>query len=106
MGDQKKGNRRGEGGQEEEEAKCPFGFKGPNPHGSLPASRPQDRATTIAKEEELAVTSAPPQQTSVAHLEQERTTADCGERCPWPFIFFHDPLTGLKDWQSWFVIGL
>merc|ERR1719356_1941685 len=27
-------------------------------------------------------------------------------RCPWPFVFFHDPATGMKDWQSWLVMGL
>ncbi len=28
------------------------------------------------------------------------------ERCPWPFVFFHDPKTGMKDWQTWCVMGL
>lgn len=28
------------------------------------------------------------------------------ERCPWPFVFFHDPKTGMKDWQTWCVVGL
>eukprot|EP00551_Chaetoceros_affinis_P010466 CAMPEP_0203665378 /NCGR_PEP_ID=MMETSP0090-20130426/2593_1 /ASSEMBLY_ACC=CAM_ASM_001088 /TAXON_ID=426623 /ORGANISM="Chaetoceros affinis, Strain CCMP159" /LENGTH=826 /DNA_ID=CAMNT_0050528899 /DNA_START=169 /DNA_END=2646 /DNA_ORIENTATION=- len=27
-------------------------------------------------------------------------------RCPWPFVFFHDPKTGMQDWQTWLVIGL
>ena len=27
-------------------------------------------------------------------------------RCPWPFVFFHDPKTGMKDWQTWCVMGL
>ena len=27
-------------------------------------------------------------------------------RCPWPFIFAHDPMTGLKDVQTWIVVGL
>jgi heme oxygenase len=22
-------------------------------------------------------------------------------RCPWPFVFFHDPLQGCRDWQTW-----
>jgi hypothetical protein len=23
------------------------------------------------------------------------------DRCPWPFIFFHDPVQGLKDSLTW-----
>ena len=26
--------------------------------------------------------------------------------CPWPFILLHDPVTGMKKWQTWLVIGL
>lgn len=26
------------------------------------------------------------------------------DRCPWPFIFFHDPRQGLKDSQTWTTI--
>jgi len=26
--------------------------------------------------------------------------------CPWPFILLHDPTTGMKQWQTWVVIGL
>lgn len=29
-----------------------------------------------------------------------------GGRCPWPFVFFHDPIMGLQDWQTWIVVGL
>ena len=29
-----------------------------------------------------------------------------GGRCPWPFVFFHDPVMGMRDWQAWFVVGL
>ena len=29
-----------------------------------------------------------------------------GSRCPWPFIFAHDPWQGLKDWQTWLVVAL
>jgi heme oxygenase len=28
------------------------------------------------------------------------------KRCPWPFILAHDPVDGLKDWQTWAVLGL
>jgi hypothetical protein len=27
-------------------------------------------------------------------------------RCPWPFIFAHDPVAGLRDWQTWACTGL
>lgn len=26
--------------------------------------------------------------------------------CPWPFVFFHDPATGMRCWQTWLVLGL
>jgi len=28
------------------------------------------------------------------------------KRCPWPFIFAHDPITGLKEYQTWVFIAL
>ncbi|GAX26814.1 heme oxygenase 1 [Fistulifera solaris] len=28
------------------------------------------------------------------------------KRCPWPFVFAHDPAQGMKDWQTWMVLGL
>lgn len=61
--------------QKEADTKCPFGFKdGPNPHSSnAPAAGAQGKE--IRKE-------------------------DPASRCPWPFVFFHDPLTGMKDWQT------
>lgn len=27
-------------------------------------------------------------------------------KCPWPFIFCHDPKTGMRQWQTWLTIGL
>jgi heme oxygenase (biliverdin-producing, ferredoxin) len=27
-------------------------------------------------------------------------------RCPWPFVFFHDPIQGFRDYQTWIVFGL
>jgi len=72
-----------------EEEKCPFGFKsGPNPHKNIKA-----------KEETPSSTPSPS-----SSLKQEH--AEKGGRCPWPFVFFHDPVMGMKDWQTWFVIGL
>ena len=72
-----------------EEEKCPFGFKsGPNPHKNIKAK------------EDAPSTPSP----SPSSLKQEH--AEKGGRCPWPFVFFHDPVMGMKDWQTWFVIGL
>jgi heme oxygenase len=34
-----------------------------------------------------------------------KTAAD-KKRCPWPFILMHDPVDGLRDWQTWAVVGL
>ena len=62
-------------------AQCPFGFTGPNPHGPSKAENAQKKPSKDA-----------------AH--------DDGARCPWPFIFFHDPGQGMKDWQTWAVIGM
>ena len=65
--------------QQAEEAKCPFGFKeGPNPHN---------------KPAEVKVVEA------IKVKEQS-------SRCPWPFVFFHDPYQGMKDWQTWFIVGI
>jgi len=72
-----------------EEEKCPFGFKsGPNPHKNTKSKAKKD-------------TLIPSPSSS---LKQEH--AEKGGRCPWPFVFFHDPVMGMKDWQTWFVIGL
>jgi len=61
---------------------CPFGFTGPNPHG--PAKS----------------VSAP------AKKEVDSKKHDDSARCPWPFIFFHDPGQGFRDWQTWALVGL
>ena len=28
------------------------------------------------------------------------------KRCPWPFVFAHDPVQGMRDWQTWAALGL
>lgn len=28
------------------------------------------------------------------------------KRCPWPFVFAHDPMQGMRDYQTWIVIAL
>ncbi len=81
-----------------EEAKCPFGFgSGPNPH--------QRRSVVATKEAAKEIM----HQSSANTLSTSRpSSSQAGEegRCPWPFVFFHDPMTGARDWQTWFVIGL
>ena len=46
------------------------------------------------EEEELLASTgdAPPKQSGIM------------DRCPWPFIFFHDPKQGLKDAPTWVVV--
>ena len=38
--------------------------------------------------------------------QQGQVVAKQGGRCPWPFIFAHDPWQGVKDWQTWLVVAL
>ena len=64
----------------ETDAQCPFGFMGgPNPHSAQSFGK---KTSPRGKESETVA------------------------RCPWPFIVFHDPATFIRDWQTWFVIGL
>lgn len=73
---------------DQEEAKCPFGFKeGPNPHNNTPG--PSNNKTP-----------------EVNVMKASRAKVEPTSRCPWPFIFFHDPHQGMKDWQTWFIIGI
>lgn len=74
----------------EPEAKCPFGFTGPNPHELMGSNSSSAKNQVKA---EVGTKLAVKKETSEG-------------RCPWPFVFFHDVNTGMKDWQTWFVIGL
>jgi heme oxygenase (biliverdin-producing, ferredoxin) len=38
--------------------------------------------------------------------EQLQQPTEKGARCPWPFVFAHDPWQGMKDWQTWLLLGL
>lgn len=29
-----------------------------------------------------------------------------GIKCPWPFVMFHDPIVGLRDWPTWASLSL
>ena len=80
----------------QEEAKCPFAaLGGPNPHG-----------TKHSTETNKATTTAPISKTPVVKKTSKETTHEEGARCPWPFVFFHDPKQGMQDYQTWVVIGL
>ena len=39
-------------------------------------------------------------------VNKQKQTAGKTGRCPWPFVFFHDPLQGMQDYQTWIVVGL
>jgi len=65
------------------EAKCPFGFVGPDPHETYHHEH-------IPK----------------ADHEIVETIKKATGRCPWPFVFFHDPIMGMQDYQTWIVIAL
>ena len=54
---------------------------------------------TMAREAKQEMKSCPRQKTNLL----EKTE---GKRCPWPFVFMHDPAQGMKDYQTWIVIGL
>lgn len=70
----------------EEVEKCPFGFSGgPSPHEkSSPVQRDDD----------------------AGDYQFKATEHEGAKRCPWPFIFSHDPAMGMRDWQTWLVIGI
>ena len=97
----------GEGGDGSEaaaakEAECPFGFVGgSNPHGpSTTSGKTGERAARAAGER------APPSSSIPASSGAEATTEHAGGRCPWPFVFLHDPATGSRGWRTWFAVGL
>ncbi len=82
-----------------EEAKCPFGFVGgPNPHAS-----PAEKAEASSIKTSATSGSGSSKQKLMT---DKRNHSSSGARCPWPFVFFHDPIMGMRDWQTWFVIGL
>ena len=89
--DQKQG-RRGSASVPAGSSQCPFAYLGgPNPHASAEAPTEKVAATPVS--------------TTEATKELSRSHEKSG-RCPWPFVFFHDPTQGLKDWQTWVVVGL
>lgn len=111
--------------EEEEEdagddaAKCPFAMLGgPNPHkttqknSSVPNPISTGNAINSVEMEKKyadAIMSRSLQGLqSIDAVKATTTSTSHGskERCPWPFVFFHDPKTGMQDYQTWIVIGL
>ena len=87
-------------------AKCPFAMLGgPNPHKTpQKETKPKDvkeekRSNTVPT---IETVNAKP---SVKEVEAPSSNG-AKERCPWPFVFIHDPQTGMKDYQTWIVLGL
>jgi len=88
-----------EGDGHDDITKCPFAMLGgPNPHGnseqnsnSATPSNNGNKSRSIEK--------------NVTTTSDDDDDEENG-RCPWPFIFFHDPKTGMQDYQTWIMIGL
>ncbi|KAL3811774.1 hypothetical protein ACHAXA_004206 [Cyclostephanos tholiformis] len=98
---------------EAKEAKCPFGFVGGG-------GRPEYSHRGSSSSEGHKDDDHPPRARGVPSSRFGLNASDDvpspggggdtmgerGGRCPWPFVFVHDPATGFRDWQTWFVIGL
>jgi len=87
--------------------KCPFAMLGgPNPHKTLlkestsEDDKEEERSSIVPTIETVNV------KPSVKEVETPSKSNGVKERCPWPFVFFHDPQTGMKDYQTWIVLGL
>ena len=84
--------------KEQETFKCPFAkLGGPNPH--LKIDEESKYSHNVAEQKP-----ASDEQTDVKNDNEKGS--DSNARCPWPFIFFHDPATGMKDYQTWVVIAI
>lgn len=91
----------------EEDAKCPFGFVGgPNPHKGMSTGGDSGDMKVMEQREATPSSKQSASTSSEVTTALQKEHASEGGRCPWPFVFFHDPVTGMKDWQTWFVIGL
>jgi len=80
------------GGRVEEvaEPKCPFAILGgPNPHAEHDHEDGAEPSATAKIDHELV-----------------GAVQESGGRCPWPFVFFHDPVMGMQDFQTWIVIAM
>jgi heme oxygenase (biliverdin-producing, ferredoxin) len=79
---------------------------------NVPGAKVRDLQETLAWLEAPASSSSEPVSEQCPFLVKQKlsattnTTVAKGGRCPWPFVFFHDPLQGLQDYQTWIVVGL
>mmetsp|Transcript_15763 Transcript_15763/g.23201 ORF Transcript_15763/g.23201 Transcript_15763/m.23201 type:complete len:465 (+) Transcript_15763:90-1484(+) len=63
-------------------------------------------STTVKASDECPFLAKKKQQTQDNTLGELHMKEATKGRCPWPFVFFHDPVTGLKDYKTWVLIGL
>mmetsp|Transcript_9295 Transcript_9295/g.16825 ORF Transcript_9295/g.16825 Transcript_9295/m.16825 type:complete len:114 (+) Transcript_9295:243-584(+) len=97
---------------DQEEAKCPMGFTGGiNPHEALSGGKEKKQKIATTHDSSKPVKDnddddAPLKNPSSSDSASSKDTTEKGGRCPWPFVFFHDPATGMRDWQTWVAIGL
>ena len=81
--------------EKEKKVECPFAkLGGPNPHGMSMGNVVVGKKVNESKLNK---------NNDDRHVTKQHKD---GDRCPWPFVFFHDPKTGMLDWQTWLVSGL
>jgi hypothetical protein len=69
--------------------------------------RPLEDALAYASQAAVSEVAASSDECPFLKTKQQHLTADTtAKRCPWPFVFAHDPAQGMKDWQTWVVLGL
>ena len=91
-----------EGKEEKEQFKCPFAMLGgPNPHKK--DDNEKETSNQLEKEQEHLKME---NHAATATSTNNHTASETKKRCPWPFVFFHDPQAGMRDYQTWIVIGL
>mmetsp|Transcript_59626 Transcript_59626/g.71650 ORF Transcript_59626/g.71650 Transcript_59626/m.71650 type:complete len:532 (+) Transcript_59626:146-1741(+) len=89
---------------EEEEgrkAKCPFAILGgPNPHKKEEAAHTEQKNHTQQSLHTLK------NDVDIDLDSSNNNKTEQSGRCPWPFIFFHDPMIGMMDYQTWVVLSI
>eukprot|EP00588_Corethron_pennatum_P031344 CAMPEP_0194318040 /NCGR_PEP_ID=MMETSP0171-20130528/14690_1 /TAXON_ID=218684 /ORGANISM="Corethron pennatum, Strain L29A3" /LENGTH=366 /DNA_ID=CAMNT_0039074817 /DNA_START=145 /DNA_END=1242 /DNA_ORIENTATION=+ len=69
--------------EDEEEAKCPFGFTSGNGH---------------VRGHDVKL--------KVFNNNSGKGSSRGSGRCPWPFVVLHDPTTFMRDYQTWALLGV
>jgi len=89
-------------------AECPFAMLGGASTGANTtdahnkSQSKSNRSTSMPSRLEKVVTDG----TVAKRSSTSNDSSHEGVRCPWPFVFFHDPQQGMRDWQTWAVTGL